>query len=293
MTLVLTINGPNTIWMLTDTRLSAEHRKPDDDGQKMVLFDGTDGRAMIGYAGLGRTTSGMEPSEWISNTLRGRLLSVEAALSVLAQELKVQLPNKLGPITKHIVIATSIVDKEVRLYVIRTPTFKVEWLQVDDETKRAPRVLVEGSGAAALARNKRSWLRPLLGLVKQVDKERIRPETFAHRLSEINMLAHKKTINGTVGPNCHVAWIHRDGSHEKVKWARASSIRFAETTKARGRGLPNISSGADNRALLEMMVPHMDAYMKEKRRGGDPVIDEDAIRKDYDSLPKRPDPKLR
>jgi len=63
VTLVVTINGPETIWLLADRRLSFKDRPPKDDARKVMFLETTDGVAILGYAGLGVTGLGTEPAD--------------------------------------------------------------------------------------------------------------------------------------------------------------------------------------------------------------------------------------
>jgi len=96
MTLVVTVNGPEAIWLLADRRLnrrlSGRSGPIKDDARKLMFLETDDGVAILGYAGLGATALGTEPADWMSAVLRGRRLSVEASLSVLAEAVKRQLP---------------------------------------------------------------------------------------------------------------------------------------------------------------------------------------------------------
>jgi hypothetical protein len=56
VTLILTVNGRETIWLFADRRLSYERQKPKDDARKILCLDTDDGVAILGYAGLGATT---------------------------------------------------------------------------------------------------------------------------------------------------------------------------------------------------------------------------------------------
>jgi len=95
MTLVVTVNGPEAIWLLADRRLSGRSGPIKDDARKLMFLETDDGVAILGYAGLGATALGTEPADWMSAVLRGRRLSVEASLSVLAEAVKRQLPRHL------------------------------------------------------------------------------------------------------------------------------------------------------------------------------------------------------
>lgn len=63
MTLIVTVNGRESIWMLADRRLSYRWRPPKEDGRKMLFLETTDGVAILGYAGLGATARGTEPAD--------------------------------------------------------------------------------------------------------------------------------------------------------------------------------------------------------------------------------------
>ena len=88
MTLVLTIQGREAIWLLADRRLSIKGHRPRDGARKIMMLDTADGVAILGYAGLGMTAAGTEPSDWMVRVLRGRTLSLEQSLSVLAQRFR-------------------------------------------------------------------------------------------------------------------------------------------------------------------------------------------------------------
>jgi hypothetical protein len=103
MTLILTVNGHETIWMLADRRLSRKGRPSKDDARKMMFLVTDDGEAILGYAGLSATARGTEPADWMSAVLRGRRLPLEQSLGILANALKAQFPRHMGtssPLTR-------------------------------------------------------------------------------------------------------------------------------------------------------------------------------------------------
>ena len=97
MTLVATINGPETIWVLADRRLSSGSRVVREDARKVMFLEATDGVAILGYCGLGATGQGNEPSNWMSAVLRGRNLPLEQSLGVIADAMKEQFPRHARP----------------------------------------------------------------------------------------------------------------------------------------------------------------------------------------------------
>lgn len=72
MTLVLTVTGRESVWLVADRRLSYIGNRYRDDARKVMFLDTTDGVAILGYAGLGTTALGTEPADWMSAVLRGR-----------------------------------------------------------------------------------------------------------------------------------------------------------------------------------------------------------------------------
>jgi hypothetical protein len=157
MSLVLTAIGPESIWLLADRRLSYEDRRPKDDACKVMLLDTTDGVAILGYAGLGATAVGTEPANWMSAVLRGRKLSLEQSLGVLAEAMKKHLPRHMVRMPRnqrpaHSVIVPAFVGNEARLYTIdlaltadrKEYTFRYTRLKAT--SGRPPRLAIGGSG---------------------------------------------------------------------------------------------------------------------------------------------------
>jgi len=92
MTLIVTVNSPETIWLMADRRLTANRRLIKDDARKAMFLETTDGVAILGYTGLGATTRGTEPADWMSNVLRGRNWPLELSLGALADAAQRELP---------------------------------------------------------------------------------------------------------------------------------------------------------------------------------------------------------
>jgi hypothetical protein len=67
MTLILSVNGPESIWMVADRRLTFEDQPPNDGATKIMMLEAQDGTAIIGYAGLGSTVRGTSrPIGWLT-----------------------------------------------------------------------------------------------------------------------------------------------------------------------------------------------------------------------------------
>jgi hypothetical protein len=77
MTLVVSVNGPNAIWLMADRRLSWADGSQRDDHYKVMALRRIDGAAILGYAVLGLTALGSEPSTWMESVLRPRDVPLE------------------------------------------------------------------------------------------------------------------------------------------------------------------------------------------------------------------------
>lgn len=307
MTLIVSANGRESIWMLADRRLSYQGRPPKDDGRKIMFLETTDGVAILGYAGLGATTGGTEPSDWMSSVLRGRKLSLEQSLGELSGALQRQFPKHLLQFPRnanagHDIVIPCFVDGEVRLYSIHlafAPDRKTHMFRYTryvanpsiSQPHRPPRIGLAGSGAIYLERNTK-WIRELLRLVCACDSKRVSPLVVADQLARINKLAHLNTADGTVGPRCIVAWRHNKlGVH-----GGGGGHQFYDGTNREGEteSLPSINNGLDISAIVKAMNPHMMARMSTY-----PIdelvgeIDLEKMNDDFAKLPSDPDESLK
>lgn len=306
MTLILSVNGRESIWMLADRRLSYLGRAPRDDGRKLMFLETTDGVGILGYAGLGATAKGTEPADWMSAVLRGRKIPFEQALGELAGAAQRQLPKHLRTLPSempagHNIVIPAIVNSEVRLYTIdfaltadrRTYSFRYTRHvanPVAGKPQRPPRICLAGSGAAYLMRDKR-WMRGLLKLVRASDAKDVSPHIVADHLAEINQLAHCNTADASVGPRCIVAWRHNKlGIH---KGGGAHQF-YDGTMRASDAGaLPAIGNGMDVQAIVKVLMPHVMVQMEAaKAEGTAAELDATALNAELAKLPAHPDEDL-
>ena len=305
MTLVLTVNGPDSAWTVADRRLSYAGRPTKEDARKIMLLETTDGLAILSYAGLGSTAKGIEPADWMSKVLRGRNLPLEQSLGVLAEAIKKQLPRHLlglpvhGEPT-HSVIASGFVNNESRVYTIDMElegrsryhfryTRHVIKETISKNRMVAARFVGGGSGALYLSRE-RGWKRSLLQLVKANDRGQISSRVLADHLARLNWRVHLGLADRSVGPRCIVAWRHRKGGRHH-NGGGGQQFYTGVTRDRDSPSLPHIANGMDLHALYEVMMPHFIRSM----RPGEPTVelDKDAINADLALLPDQPDENLR
>ena len=296
MTLVVTINGPETIWLVADRRLTAGPRIDMEDATKAIFLDTTDGRAILAYAGLGRTLRGTQPSDWMSAVLRTRNLPLEHALAALADAAKRELPPHLHPDLPHFIVIPAFVNGDARFYsidLVRAPgeNWAVRYGRYATDKPagsplRTPRWRCAGTGAGKLEKDQ-SWLRPLLQLIAAYDRKKISALVVADRLAAINFDVHKAVP--TVGPRCFVGWRGRKGggAHQFYN----GTVREVD---GRSGGVPMISCGMDMKAVSSAILPHSRREFRAMRQGKapDPTMNEQ-INAELAKLPDKPDERLR
>ncbi len=300
MTFIAAITSRHTIWLVADRRLSYRGRHPKDDARKILFLETTDGVAILGYAGLGATGLGTEPSDWMGRVLRGRNLPLEQSLSVIADAMKAQLPKHLRHTAlqdkaSHVVIAPAFVGKHTRLYSIdmsvsgsgkptgfrytRFNNGKVDW---------PPRFGFSGSGSNHLPRGSQ-WFRQLLRLVNAHDRGRVSAYVVADALAALSYDVHQR--DRSTGPNCIVAW--RYARHGRHKGGGAQAF-YERTSRVRpGITLPTIGRGRDMGAFIQAILPFMGSQLEALRRGEpDPGIDSAAMMEAVNCLPVTPNDDL-
>jgi hypothetical protein len=308
MTLVIAATGRESIWMMADRRLTFIDRPPRDEAVKMMFLEARQDIAILGYAGLGKTAHGVEPSDWMSAALRCRKMSLEGYLGVLASAAADQLPvhlNRFPKPSSHFILVPAFVGGIPSLYSIdlsfrpgsKTHEFHYTKHTVTVEANghvQAPRIAVAGSGAAFLSRDRTPWCRDILRLINANDRKRVPADMVAQGLARINHRVHLNTKDNTVGNNCIVAWRYRkDGIYRGGgTHALFSGLDQVDNTPI----LPTIADGYDVRALGKLTMQHLmkgfqdnpDKWWESKHK-----INEDAIKADLAKLPDNPDGRLR
>ena len=296
MTLIVTVNGPETIWLLADRRLSYKNGQTRDDARKVMFLQTTDSVAILGYAGLGSTARGTEPSDWMSAALRGRNFPLDASLATLADAMKRELPRHLRQLSSpdHVVMVPAFVSNEATLYSIdltlspgdKSAIFNYRRWVAPPPAKSGspPRFGITGSGALQLQKDRNAkWAKELLRLVRANDCRKISPLVVADRLAKLNYEVHRK--DSLVGPRCIVAWRHRNeggGSHQ-----------FYNETKREpsSTALPTIATGMDVTAICSVLMKHspLEAMLADQPTE---APDENELNAELARLPDKPDENL-
>jgi hypothetical protein len=287
---------------MADRRLSSKGRAHRDDAQKLLLLNTDDGKAILGYSGLGMTSLGTEPSDWMISVLRGRRLPLEQSLSALADAVKTQVPRHLIRLPAHEVLAHNII---VPAFVHNEPRFYSIDIVFSQDRKsygfrstrhvcgptgktRTPRLAIGGSGAVYLIKRK-DWMRHLLRVVKAYDCERITGLAAADQFAALNDEVYRNQGGTTVGPRCIVAWRNiKDG-------AGGAQQFYTDTVRdAASPCLPTVANGTDMRAIIGVLMPHVMKNL-EAMMAGQPSseLDKDQLNAELARLPDKPDENLR
>jgi hypothetical protein len=299
MTLLITVNGPETVWLMADRRITKRGALVRDNARKVMILETTDGVAVLGYTGLGLTRSGNEPADWMSAVLRGQNAPLEQSLGMLADAAKRELPAHLFG-TPHSMVASVFIGEEARVYTIdlHAPpgvpmAFRYTRHVVDRPAHIAPRTppLAFGGSGARLLISEKPWRRELLRLARACDRRKVSPHAVADHLADINFRVHR--AEPTVGPRCVVVWRHRKQGVHKGGGAHQFYNGVAREHDGADGQLPTIGNGIDIQALIRAMMPQMMEQMEALRAGKATEIDKDKMNAELAKLPDTPDGRLR
>lgn len=310
VTLILTIQTKGSIWLVADRRLSAPGRPPVDDAVKATLVEVSDGLAMLGYAGLGATALGSQPSHWVSNVLRGRHHPLEQMLNVVANAMMREfVPHMEGVrdtrLRRHSFLIPAFLNDRPRIYTIdmvhTDQGYKFRYTRHIHGGALTPLQItvpigLAGSGVAALLPIER-WKRSVLGLVKAYNRKKVSGHAVAERLAQLAYLSHLQTQDGTVGPDCLVIWRNSKGSLHRGGGAHQF---FSHGARSDGSSIPTIANGMDLSALVQIMMevtmPQFEKMFEARERGEEPPTfdgNDKEINRRLALLPSKPDEKLR
>lgn len=293
MTLVLSVHGRDTLWVLVDRRLSyPAPRRPVDTAVKVMHLETNDGVGLLAYAGLGATPRGTEPSAWMSAVLRGPGgLTFEQALGMLSVAANKELPKHLRDIGMHFILVPAFVRGfGSRLYSIDIVLDRRRhglWYrytsrqQTADPASPSIRLAVAGTGGIYLAKH-----RPLLRLVKANDRGKVSDHVVADHLARLNYEAHQKVPAATVGPRCIVVWRRRPGARSR-NWGGGQQCYTGIERDRDLAAVPTIVNGMDVNAIAGALMAPEVGFATESN------FNEDELKRLVARLPSRPDDKLR
>jgi len=300
MTFVATITSRRTIWMVADRRLTVGDRPVTDNAVKIFALNTSDGTALIGYAGLGRTINGMQPSEWMSNVLRGRNWPMNTSMKAIADAMTREVPRHLARARgacEHVIVAPAFVNNRPRLYGTGLkvdsrgiPTSAFHVLLVRDATTAWPhRMTFSGSGSKKVKHNEKH--RALLRLANAYDAGKIFPTAVADKLAELSFNVSRE--DKFTGPKSIVAW--RSINKGSMKGGSGGHHFYDGLTRETDTpALPSIGHGLDVAALANAIwqyhTPRSVAALE-----GKPALPNDPyeLRRLTEGLPSGPDEELR
>jgi hypothetical protein len=276
---------------------------------KIMDLETTDGHGVLAYAGLGATSKGTQPSEWMSAVLRGRGgMTFEQTLGVLSAASNRELPKHLASVSgggHFIIIPAFVRGIGSRLYsidnVVDHKTRQHRYRYTSHQRTAEPdspsiRLATAGTGGDYILRNKdRAWGRALLSLVNEHDRGKISDHLIADQLARLNYEAHKAVRDGSVGPRSIVVWRRRPDARRPI----SGGGHHLYTGVDRDRDsdpIPTIGNGMDVQAIAGIL-------MKQFQRGIadhgfapgalDFHLDKDELNRLLADIPSDPDERLR
>jgi hypothetical protein len=266
--------------MLADRRLSFTRKPPIETGRKIYPFETLDGAGFLGYAGVGSCTGlGTEPSDWMARVLRGRDLTLDASLEVLAGAINARLGLHARAIgTNHSVIAPCFLNgkpqiREIELTLGDKGSWSVRHINwIVEQQKRfgqnSPVIAPRGSGAVVFEedRNHCDCLRKIL---KAHDRGRM-----------------------TIGPKSIVIW----RSQDKIGELAYLSGTELESDPTAFEMLPRTMRQFDATAITKLTMEYARKLHKALLRGERPdpadYFKTEEFAEKLSHLPSYPDDKL-
>lgn len=283
MTLILSLQGQSSIWICADRRLTYPDRIV-DNAVKLLDIEGRDGRAFLGYAGLGKSKSRTEPSGWMNDILKGKPgLPIEQQLSLVSSAMRDDLSNHLHAMPgekSHVVVAPAVIDGVVRLYQLsvalseNAPLPQIIFTHHENERKGGPPPFaVTGSGAHHLLARK-GWHREILRTLRGVEAGRVNPRAVADRLAQLNR--DVAACDSSVSRKCIVKW-----------WAGSGGYQFyGDDSRVEGdAAIPMVANGMDLQDIARAVTPISLEAFADIRAGGvgdiDPAAMQAALEREY------------
>lgn len=305
MTLVLSLHSRDSLWLVVDRRLSYGGRRPPiDDAMKVMNLETTDGVGLLGYAGLGATPGGTQPSEWMSAVLRGRAgLTFAESLGILSAAASRELPKYLARTpngTHSIIIPAFVRGLGSRLYSIDNVVDPksgqhshrcVSHQRAAEPDSPSTRLAWGGTGGIYLAQKGRAWQRALLSLAKAHDRGKVSAHLIADQLAKLNYEAHQKVRDGSIGPRCVVVWRWRP---DDGRAAGAGHQFYTGVDRERDSGeMPTIKNGLDLQAVIGVVSKQFRRWLADRAVTPGAEFDNDETIRLLAKLPSAPDVKLR
>ena len=287
MTLLISVASQRGVWLSADRQLSQNGTPVKDDAIKVMWLDTEDGaQSILAYTGLGATGSGTELSNWMSNVLRGRNLSLEASLTALGEAMERNFPAHLdSTIPHHHLAVASVMNKSAFLSSVDLNwDGAVHKATVGKREKRSPAgpplIKPSGSGAQHITPANRATISKV---VRAHDKGKATDLEVMQALAEVNEAV--ANLDPTVSASCIVTSRHKpNGGGNVIFHGRQSQL---------GEYIPNIGRGTDWGTFGSMLMPEAMKWGQGALGKGPAYdIDMEGLVEKFNKLPDGPDETL-
>lgn len=289
MTFIISLQGQSSIWLCADRRLTYPGNRFVDTGVKISEISGTDGHAFLGYAGLGASIAGTQPSAWMNDLLKNiGLVTIHQQLEIIADAMRTSLPRHLATMKgeqSHILIATALINGVVNLYQLSVANQfglspKLIFTRHENSSGKSPPFAMTGSGANYLNLRKSQRYRDLLRVLKAVEAGRVNPRAIADKLAVINQSVAVQ--DPMVSQKCIVKWFADSGGYQF----------YDGTTRVEpDAAIPSVGNGMDTNDIVRAMLPLWHTSFDDFKAGGTGAIDaaeaQAAINREHGRKPRR------
>ncbi len=257
--------------MAADRRLTYPDGRYCDNATKIFRLSTADAEALVAYSGLGATSSGLELSQWLSNTLRGRNMTIEDSINLVANSMYVRFPRQLifFNLNHHQFIFSYYRKRNPYVKIITMNLDKTPRVIIDNiengVDKLTPLVVCAGSGRAAFAAD-RSACRRLVTVLRRHRAHRVSDNVTAAVLA--SCIAKVGRSLRSVSQSSVVATIDPNGGGSHHMYGHSFEVMLPS---AACDALPTIARGMDVEALATSMLRVILPFFAQVWRNGVPT----------------------
>ncbi|MBT8413956.1 MAG: hypothetical protein KJO30_06440 [Boseongicola sp.] len=268
MTLALSLQTKDSVWLLTDHRLSAPGFAPVDTAVKATRLELSDGELLVGYAGIGLTPLGSQPSHWIASSFRGTKPAVNDAMYHLRNLALQEFPKHLRRVKRvehrrHEFIASGFKDGRPVVYILRIFEMNGEFqalLNIAQMHHRDAKVgttipfVMTGSAVSSIKVLNENTLREVLRYARYYNRSKVSSEVVARCFFQIGSAIYNDCKDGSISPNFLVMWQNnKTGRH--LGGGGAFEFDRSGTITPLDGSIPTIAGGMDINAIHKALFP--------------------------------------
>jgi hypothetical protein len=308
MTIIISAVTPDEVWFLADRRLSRANNTYRDDATKIFELTATDGWMLVGYAGLGLTIHGTEPSAWLASSLRCMKLTIERALHYIADAMKIHFAPHLQSIAWcspvhvfHMVAVTGTGPKTYEFVLERDPASGQ--VSFHGRVGNIERLRLRKAHVSVFGTRMTKWeFRDLRRALNARARGRISPATMARAMAVANQQVSQRV--SSVGPRSIVVQKMKPNGGQHWLFSGVQAERHVTALPVVAGGVDLQAMLADTNEQLNERASELEAEFKAANAAKDPVqvkkllqqltdASFETLKANLRSMPSKPDPTLK